>query len=195
MPTTAPKEGVFRPFCDSCGTKFEEGQLRPQSKFCSSCGEELSPWIRRLLASGASQTVNVTQTPGAPSISTGQRAVAQLDRHGRGQNDKDEEEDGIDREDSPPIIGSGTRGRGLGRGRGRGKTRGISGSGRGRGGGRGRGRGRGRGLISGTTEPITHSTGEIHEQQNAEGDSHSLEENSPSFPLTKRMKLHVYRLD
>jgi len=36
-------------FCDICGAKFEEGDLRPQSKFCLVCGEELSPWIKNKL--------------------------------------------------------------------------------------------------------------------------------------------------
>lgn len=43
---------LFRPFCDSCGQRFEEGQLRPLSKYCTYCGQELSPWLRRIIADG-----------------------------------------------------------------------------------------------------------------------------------------------
>lgn len=42
----------FRLFCDGCGTRFEEGQLRSFSKFCSWCGQELSPWIRKMAVNG-----------------------------------------------------------------------------------------------------------------------------------------------
>ena len=41
----------FRPFCDGCGSRFEDGQLRSTSKFCHSCGQELLPFIRAQLAS------------------------------------------------------------------------------------------------------------------------------------------------
>jgi hypothetical protein len=43
--------GPYRPFCDWCGIRFEEGHLRPTSKFCHRCGEELLPSIREALAS------------------------------------------------------------------------------------------------------------------------------------------------
>src|SRR5579871_2109359 len=46
------KMSLFRPFCDSCGQRFEEGQLRPLSKYCTYCGQELSPWLRRIIADG-----------------------------------------------------------------------------------------------------------------------------------------------
>jgi predicted nucleic acid-binding Zn-ribbon protein len=36
-------------FCDVCGTRFEKGDLRPQSKFCLVCGEELSAWVKKKL--------------------------------------------------------------------------------------------------------------------------------------------------
>ena len=32
-------------FCDVCGTGFQKGDLRPQSKFCPMCGEQLQKWI------------------------------------------------------------------------------------------------------------------------------------------------------
>jgi hypothetical protein len=36
-------------FCDVCGARFEKGDLRPQSKFCLVCGEELSAWVKKKL--------------------------------------------------------------------------------------------------------------------------------------------------
>jgi predicted nucleic acid-binding Zn-ribbon protein len=36
-------------FCDVCGTRFEQGDLRPQSKFCLVCGEQLSAWVKKKL--------------------------------------------------------------------------------------------------------------------------------------------------
>ena len=43
---------TFQPFCDCCGSglSIEDGQILPRSKFCSHCGEELSPWIKKLIA-------------------------------------------------------------------------------------------------------------------------------------------------
>lgn len=36
-------------FCDVCGTRFEQGDLRPRSRFCLVCGEELSAWVKKKL--------------------------------------------------------------------------------------------------------------------------------------------------
>src|SRR5436190_13765395 len=43
--TVAP---VSSPFCDVCGKRFANGQLLPRSKFCTNCGVELSPWLKKL---------------------------------------------------------------------------------------------------------------------------------------------------
>ena len=32
-------------FCDVCGIKFEDGALRPKSRYCPKCGETLLKWI------------------------------------------------------------------------------------------------------------------------------------------------------
>jgi hypothetical protein len=51
--TPGPPGAPFRPYCDLCGIKFEEGQLRPLSKFCMYCGDPLLDWIKRRLSSTA----------------------------------------------------------------------------------------------------------------------------------------------
>jgi len=60
--TPVPPGDPFRPHCDSCGVRFEEGQLRPLSKFCTYCGEPLLEWIKRRLLQGSS-TAGAPPTP------------------------------------------------------------------------------------------------------------------------------------
>jgi hypothetical protein len=33
-------------FCDHCGAEFSPGTLRPESKFCTRCGKELSEYVK-----------------------------------------------------------------------------------------------------------------------------------------------------
>src|SRR5271156_2184649 len=61
-------------YCDVCGTKFADGDLRPHSKFCPVCGEELSRPVLNSLKRKAPETPQ-------PSIS-----VASPVREGAAEN-------------------------------------------------------------------------------------------------------------
>lgn len=114
---TDPLDTSFRPYCDQCGTRFESGQLRPQSKFCNYCGNELSDWIKRRVLPGSVTTIAPSTPPITPAsqaqiLETPKRneeAEAKVTEsvrgRGRGGNTRD-------------------RGRGMGRGRGEGRDRG-----------------------------------------------------------------------
>ena len=60
-------------FCDVCGTKFQEGDLRPKSKFCPMCGEQLSPWVIEGITVQASPATSTTNAPSTASISQPQQ--------------------------------------------------------------------------------------------------------------------------
>lgn len=109
-----PLDTSFRPYCDQCGTRFESGQLRPQSKFCNYCGNELSDWIKARVLPGPLTTT----APSTPPITPASKAQI-LETPKKKEGDE-------------AIVAESARGRGRG-----GNTRG-----RGRGEGRGRGRGR-----------------------------------------------------
>jgi len=66
--TASPAHPVLRAFCDGCGFRFEEGQLRQFSKFCSYCGEPLSPWILRQIASQSTQSSTTTPPSNPPTV-------------------------------------------------------------------------------------------------------------------------------
>ena len=51
------------PFCDICGNRFANGQLLPRSKFCTNCGGELSPWLKKLIATSIPEANPVTPIP------------------------------------------------------------------------------------------------------------------------------------
>ena len=51
-------------FCDVCGTKFADGYLRPHSKFCPMCGEELSKPVLNSLKRTAPETPQGTISAG-----------------------------------------------------------------------------------------------------------------------------------
>src|SRR5579862_1596883 len=122
LASPAAQTDSFRPFCDSCGIKFEEGQLRPKSKFCASCGEELSPWLIKVMAarSGMKGSQSMPR-PDTPPISPGVQIAPSTEDSGVKTPER-----GEDTDDSLPIIVPGTRGRGRGRPRGRGRGRGVT---------------------------------------------------------------------
>jgi hypothetical protein len=113
----------FRPFCDGCGTRFEEGQLRACSKFCSFCGVELSPWIKKTLT-GSSITPATTSV--TPTVDHRQTSQQQMDK--QSEEDDAASEGGEDRmvvqqstgwretEQSPGKERGRVRGRGRGGG-------------------------------------------------------------------------------
>jgi len=68
-------------FCDICGTKFEEGDLRPQSKFCLVCGEELSLWIKNKLQTRTRVPV-LTEIRGQSRPPRNPRSASALAEHG-----------------------------------------------------------------------------------------------------------------
>ena len=107
----------FRPFCDGCGIRFEAGQLRPQSKFCHHCGEQLSLWIRKHL---------VLRTPATPPITPARqlREDEPITPTTPQREDQDQPQNGL----GEIIVENGILGRGRGRGRGsrRGRGRGRS---------------------------------------------------------------------
>ena len=168
-PTTAQ----FHPFCDTCGTRFEEGQLRPTSKFCISCGQELLPYIRNQLL--ARQVVAPATPVSEPVQQTGpvepvpeEEAFA----HSETEHESQESEREEDLQDTTfAVPESSSRGRKGGPWRGRAyaaaaaavataratsTTTRAHGRGRGRGGrGRGRGRSRGRGIVTNPDIPTT----------------------------------------
>ena len=90
MVTPAAPAHPLRAFCDGCGSRFEEGQLRPLSKFCSYCGEPLSPWILRQIASPATRSFTTAHPSRAPTT------LAQQDRS-------------VSPEDESPVRPAGVR--------------------------------------------------------------------------------------
>ena len=112
----------FRPFCDGCGTRFEEGQLRACSKFCSFCGVELSPWIKKTL-NGSS----ITQAPAPVTPTVDHRQTSQQHMDEPSEEDNAESEGGEDSMVVEQFTG------GVETGQSRGKERGSV-RGRGRGG-------------------------------------------------------------
>jgi hypothetical protein len=109
----------FRPFCDGCGSQFDEGQLRPLSKFCSYCGQPLSPWtVRQLGLQTTKSTSNTpTVTPTRPSASPEDeepvRRVGSMSGRRQGQRRLLSESSSDGEDDLPitPIRASGSRGR------------------------------------------------------------------------------------
>src|SRR5947207_5416284 len=75
----------FRPYCDACGERFEEGQLRPQSKFCTYCGSELSQWIRKVLLKGEIKVTD--RTPSSMDLPARKRedGLGEQDESGGGR--------------------------------------------------------------------------------------------------------------
>ena len=122
-PPTAPSAPPlpFRPFCDSCGSRFEEGQLRPLSKFCSYCGQPLSPWTVRQLALQAATARPPTVPPYRPSLSpTDEEPVRSVGiagrQHRRQRFLSTSSEDDVDDLPETPIRNNGLRvGRETGR--------------------------------------------------------------------------------
>jgi len=150
----------FRPFCDGCGSRFEDGQLRSTSRFCHSCGQELLPFIRAQLASQTLSTVPPTpETPpvtpakdSAPPVQPTPTPLEETLKHS--EEETEQEVPGIAPLPSG-IATSSTRGRKGGDRRSavfRARMRGL---GKGRGHGRGRGRGRGAATASSANVPIT----------------------------------------
>ena len=108
----------FRPFCDGCGQRFEEGQLRPLSKFCTYCGEELSPWLRKVIVEGGAPV-----TPQITPLTITRRTEAER------LEDPDATEPEIDGELNDMSLSFRNvpvRGRGRGRGRRRGRGGGLA---------------------------------------------------------------------
>ena len=117
--TPGPPGAPFRPYCDSCGIKFEEDQLRPLSKYCMYCGEPLSDWIKRRLLLGSSTAF------GLPTPDVTPATQPQINGTPR-NNDEDEMFSG-------DSVRGGRRGRGgrITSGRGRDRGRGsVTGGGR-----------------------------------------------------------------
>ena len=111
--TTPHRPGVvFRPYCDQCGERFEDGQLRPLSKFCSYCGEPLSDWVKRRLAPDFA----ATSVPLTPPITPANHPEVNDKQRGNAADET--------------FAGELLRGRVRGRGRG---VRSSRGAGRGRG--------------------------------------------------------------
>jgi hypothetical protein len=112
-PTVTSPNPPFRPFCDGCGSRFEEGQLRPLSKFCSYCGQPLSPWTVRQLAQAIKSTSNTpTLTANRPSLSPEDdepvRPVGRMSGRRQGQR-RLLSESSSDGEDDLPITPSASR--------------------------------------------------------------------------------------
>jgi predicted nucleic acid-binding Zn-ribbon protein len=93
-------------FCDSCGTHFAPGTLRPESRFCSSCGKELSEYVK-------SQRAGLYSSPeqGTANKKRKSNAIASPGEASRLAENKLKKNPGSDDDKESPGVKKGARGR------------------------------------------------------------------------------------
>ena len=67
-PTRALRLLTMVRFCDICGTRFEDGDLRPQSRYCPMCGEQLPKWVIQAIVAPSASHINIPSPSATPAL-------------------------------------------------------------------------------------------------------------------------------